>query len=167
MSHKARRYSLKSRAARAILAQASDRLKFDVGEVGSRSNVEVVECESTQIFLVNGEPLLFKTEEGLLPTLFFAEVLPKLPKIVVDMGAVPYVCKGADVMAPGIVRIEGEFDQGELVVVTDIKHGKILSLGESLLNSVNGRTAKQGAVVKNLHYVGDRFWQLVKALRST
>ena len=44
-----------------------------------------------------------------LPTLLFDEFTKKASKIIVDMGAIPYVCKGATVMAPGIVRIEGEW----------------------------------------------------------
>ena len=47
------------------------------------------------------------------------------------MGAVPYVCKGATIMAPGIVRIEGDFSMGELVVVVDMKFGKALGIGET------------------------------------
>ena len=45
------------------------------------------------------------------------------------MGAIPYVCKGATVMAPGIVRVEGEFGKGDLVLIVDMKHGKALALG--------------------------------------
>lgn len=168
MSQKGRRYPLKSKEARAILSQASNMLRIDVGSMfGSQSKIEVFESEWTQIFLVNGRPLLFKNENILLPTLFFIEVLEKLARTVVDMGAVPYVCKGADIMAPGIVRIEGEFGKGELVVVVDVKHGKPLSLGESLLDSTSARTVKQGVVVKNLHYVSDRFWQLIKAFAGS
>jgi len=168
MSQKGRRYPLKSKEARAILSQASNMLRIDVGNMfGSQSKIEVFESEWTQIFLVNGRPLLFKNENILLPTLFFTEVLEKLAKIVVDMGAVPYVCKGADIMAPGIVRIDGEFGEGELVVVVDVKHGKPLSLGESLPDSTSARTMKQGVVVKNLHYVSDRFWQLIKAFAGS
>ena len=63
-----------------------------------------------------------------LPTLLFTEFTAKAPKIVVDMGAIPYVCKGATVMAPGIVRVEGEFGKGDLVLIVDMKHGKALAL---------------------------------------
>jgi len=132
------------------------------GLFGSKSQTEIIESERVRIFLVNGKPLLFENENVVLPTLFFSEALRRLPKIIVDMGAVPYVCKGADVMAPGIVRIEGEFRSGQLLVVADVKHGKLLSLGESLVDSTNAKAMKQGPVVKNLHYVSDKVWQLLK-----
>ena len=79
--------------------------------------MEVVESDVGEIYLVGEKPLLFKAGNRVLPTLHFSEFMTKAPKIVVDMGAVPYVCKGATVMAPGIVRIEGEFAKGDLVVV--------------------------------------------------
>src|SRR3989337_700198 len=165
MSQKGRRYSLKSKEAKLILNQASERLRINLENIiGPKRNVEVAESELTRIFLIDGKPLLFKTGETVLPTLLFTQVLEKVPKIVVDMGAVPYVCKGADVMAPGIVRIEGEFGKGDIVVVVDEKHGKLLGLGESLLDSVSARAAKQGAVVKNRHFVSDKIWNLTKTL---
>lgn len=156
---------MKSKEAKLILNQASERLRINLENIiGPKRNVEVAESELTRIFLIDGKPLLFKTGETVLPTLLFTQVLEKVPKIVVDMGAVPYVCKGADVMAPGIVRIEGEFGKGDIVVVVDEKHGKLLGLGESLLDSVSARAAKQGAVVKNRHFVSDKIWNLTKTL---
>ena len=163
MSQKGRRYLIKSKEAKIILDQVSSRLKMNgEGLFGSKSQTEIIESERVRIFLVNGKPLLFENENVVLPTLLFSEALRKLPKIIVDMGAVPYVCKGADVMAPGIVRIEGEFGRGQLLVVADVKHGKLLSLGESLVDSTSARTMTQGPIVKNLHYVSDKFWQLLK-----
>ena len=86
------------------------------------------------------------------------------PKIVVDMGAVPYVCKGATVMAPGIVKIEGEFVKGDLVVVVDMKHGKALGLGETLMDAETARQTKKGPVTKTLHFVSDKIWDCIKSL---
>jgi PUA domain protein len=80
------------------------------------------------------------------------------------MGAIPYVCNGADVMAPGIVRVEGEFADGDLVLVVDEKHGKPLALGESLSDSESVRNTKEGAVVKNVHFVSDKIWNFAKTL---
>ena len=82
------------------------------------------------------------------------------------MGAVPYVCKGATVMAPGIVRIEGEFVKGDLVLVTDMKFGKALALGESLMDDGTAKTTKKGQIVKTLHYVSDKIWDFTKTLSN-
>jgi PUA domain protein len=80
------------------------------------------------------------------------------------MGAVGHVCNGADVMAPGIVRFEGTFPQGSLIVVVDVKHGKPLALGEVLFDFETAKNAKKGVVIRNVHYVGDEVWGAMKAL---
>ena len=165
MPTKQRRYSVKSKEAKQILNEVSERLKVNVEDLfGSKVNIEVAEADIGKIYLVNGKPLFFKVGERLLPTLLFPEFVSQAPKIVVDMGAVPYVCNGADVMAPGIVRVEGEFGKGDLVLVVDEKHGKPLALGESMSNVESARNIKQGAVVKTLHFVSDKIWNLAKTL---
>jgi predicted RNA-binding protein (TIGR00451 family) len=75
------------------------------------------------------------------------------------MGAIPFVCKGADVMAPGITEIKTPFEEGALVVIRDVKHGKALALGKALRSSTSIMTEKKGKVIKNLHYVGDKIWE--------
>ena len=165
MPTKQRRYALKTKEAKQILTEASTSLKLDLETLfGSKASVEVVGSEVGLIYLIGGRPLLFKADDKVLPTLHFTEFAAAAPKIVVDMGAVPYVCKGATVMAPGIVRIEGEFGKGDLVLVVDMKHGKALAMGESLMDAQTARQTKKGAVVKTLHYVSDKIWDYTKTL---
>ena len=165
MPTKQRRYALKTKEAKQILTEASTNLKLDIEALfGSKVNVEVVESGVGMIYLIGGKPLLYRAGDRILPTLHFSEFAAQAPKIVVDMGAVPYVCKGADVMAPGIVRVEGAFSKGVLVVVVDLKHGKALALGESLYDAEAARQAGKGPVVKMLHYVSDKIWDFTKTL---
>ncbi len=161
MPTKNRRYSLKGKESKQVLSELSSKLKIDLD---TKDNVEVVEAEVGTIYLLNGKPCFFKIEnEEALPTLTCKEFSDKAPKIVVDMGAVPYVCKGADVMAPGIVRYEGSFSKGDVVLVVDVKYGKHLALGESLFNSEEAKSIKKGAILKTKHYVGDKIWNFSKA----
>lgn len=165
MPQKQLRHSLKAKEAKQILTEASEKLKVDLGVIsGAKPNVEVAEAGFGIVYLVNQKPILYKAGVSILPTLLFAELHARMPKVVVDMGAVPYVCKGADTMAPGIVRVEGDFSKGDLVLIVDVKHGKALALGEALYDAEAVRQAKQGAVVKNLHYVSDRIWNFAKTL---
>jgi PUA-domain protein len=166
MPTKQRRYPIKPKEAKQLLDEASKTLNFNVEEaLGQKINVEVVESDVGSIYVLNGKPLLFRVEGGkILPTLQFSQYVAKAPKVIVDMGAVPFVCKGADVMAPGIVRIEGEFNAGDLLVVADIKFGKALALGEALMDSANARQTKKGPVVTTLHYVSDKVWDFIKTL---
>jgi PUA domain protein len=165
MSHKNRRYSVKSREAKQIVLQASEKLKVNLEKFfGSKANVEIVEVDLGQLFLINGKYLFFKMVDDILPTLMADEILAELPEVVVDMGAVRFVCNGADVMAPGIVRYEGEFRKGDIVRVVDEKHGKTLAIGEMLYGPEEIKKVKQGAVVKSFHYVSDKIWSFAKTL---
>ena len=161
---KHRRYTLKSKQAKQILNKISERLRVNVDSFAAKANLEVVEAKIGNVYFVNGKPLFFKVEEKIMPTLFFQDFTSHAPKIVVDMGAVPYVCNGADIMAPGIVRVEGEFGKGDLVLVVDEKHGKPLALGESFYDAAIIRNMKQGAVIKNVHFVSDKIWNFAKTL---
>ena len=167
MPMKYQRYALKSKQAKLLLNEVSRRLKISLDFLfNSKARVEVVRTDIGKIYLVNSKPLLFKATEKILPTLIFQDFALQAPRIIVDLGAVPYVCNGADIMAPGIVRIEGKFGKGDLVLVVDEKYGKPIALGESLYNSENAKNTKQGVVVNNLHFVSDKIWNIVKALNK-
>lgn len=147
------------------MENAAKTLKIDLdADFGSKATVEVVESEVGEIYLITNRAVLFKSTEKVLPTLLFSEFSAKAPKIVVDMGAIPYVCKGATVMAPGIVQVEDDFRTGDIVVIVDMKHRKTLAVGEALMDSVTARQTKKGPIVKNLHYVGDKVWEYIKTI---
>jgi PUA-domain protein len=165
MSHKTRRYTLKSSDAKTLFSTASEKLGINLLElVDSKANVEAVGTGRGELLLVNRKPLLFRTKETVYPTLLFEEIISKLPKIVVDMGAVRHVCNGAGIMAPGIVHYEGEFKKGDLVSIVDIKFRKRLALGEAQYDMEVAKSVKQGVVVKNIHFVSDEIWNVMKAL---
>lgn len=156
-----RRFPLKAKEAKQLIEQANQTLKLSLEK---DSTVEVVESEVGEVYLIEGKPILFKSANRVIPTLLFSEFTSKAPKVVVDMGAIPYVCKGATVMAPGIVRYEGDFAVGDLVLVVDMKHGKALAVGEVLMDSATARATKKGPVVKTLHYVSDKIWDYIKTI---
>jgi len=165
MSEKHRRHFLKNKEATTFLEKASEKLKVDLEQIfRAKVNVELVETEFAEIFLINGKPILVKAEENVFPTLVFKEFFILAPKVVVDMGAVPHVCSGANIMAPGIVRFEGEFGKGDLVFVVDERHGKPIAVGEIIYDLETAKKVSQGIVVRNIHFVGDRIWNFVKKL---
>jgi PUA-domain protein len=168
MSGKHKRYFLKARESKELLDKASRRLRVYLEQVlKDKANVEVVQADSIELFLIDGKPVLARTGENIYPTLTFKEFLDMAPKVTVDMGAVPYVCKGANVMAPGIRGFNGEFQKGDLLLIIDEKHGKPIALGETLYDAEQAKNIKQGIVVKNIHYVGDRTWNQLKQLTTT
>ncbi len=160
---KPRRHFLKEKEARKLLLDFSQRLKVDAEKLfESKPRVEVNETEVAEIFIINGKPLLARSGGALFPTLAFDEVFPFLPKIVVDMGAVPYVCKGADVMAPGVVSVDGDFKENDLLLIVDERHRKPLAIGAALFNSQTMKKMKHGKIVKNTHHVGSKLWNYLR-----
>jgi PUA domain protein len=122
---------------------------------------ELVETEKGELFAENKVILAFKTNNKILPSLrALNEGLVQLPTIIVDMGAVPYVTKGADIMAPGITEITPGLKIGTFVSIIDENFGKSLAIGELLINSDEINIIKKGKVIKNLHYVNDNIWSL-------
>jgi len=167
MPRKYQRHFLKAKEVKSILSEASGKLKADFNHIFKKNvELELVETDFAEIFLVNGKPLLFRIEEKILPTLIFNELFVSMSKVVVDMGAVPYVCNGASVMAPGIVRFEGEFEKGDLVFVVDEKHGKAIAVGEAVYDVDTADKATKGIVIKTIHFVGDKIWNFVKKMNN-
>lgn len=112
------------------------------------------------IVLVNGHPFFFYHEKELVPTLKLILENNVLKTITVDMGAVKFVVKGADIMRPGITKIDDTIESNELVTIIDEKHNKPIGIGLALFSGQEMQKATSGKVVKNLHYVGDKIWNL-------
>lgn len=160
-----RRHFLKGREARKLLLDFHQRFGVDAERVfGSKPSIEVNETEVAEILVFNGKPSLAKFDSEFFPTLVFGEVFPFLPRIVVDMGAVPYVCRGADVMAPGVVSIEGDFKENDLLLIVDERHRKPLAIGSALFDSQVAKNLKHGKIVKNVHHVGDKLWEALRKI---
>ena len=158
-----KRRSLKSKEAKKLLQKISKIMKINFEEIFElKIHVEMFEIENIEIIILNKRPLIARSTGCFFPTLFFKELFSSYPKLVVDMGAVPYVCKGADVMAPGVQRIEGQFIKNEPILIVDEKFDKPLAIGLSLFSSEKMKNLKHGKLVKNLHYVGDRLWNYFK-----
>lgn len=156
------RSSLKGKEAKALLSAISERYGLNHATFGSKPKIEISGEMNEGLVFINDLPLILVREGKPYPTLVFDEAMLKLPSIVVDMGAVPHVCNGADVMAPGIRDVKGVFQQGAVVLVTDERHGKPIAIGVSLVGSEEMGKMQSGKVARNIHFVGDRFWKQIK-----
>lgn len=149
-----KRHVMRRKDARRLIEEASALL----GAVHPH-RVEEAELENgLSVYFIDGVPMLARAGGALFPTLM-CPCLVRLPAVVVDMGAVPHVCNGADVMAPGVVEVRGDFEEEGLVVVRDVRHGKALAVGGALTSSAEMRSEEKGRVIRNIHYVGDKLWQ--------
>ncbi|MGA9218046.1 MAG: PUA domain-containing protein, partial [Nitrososphaeraceae archaeon] len=103
-------------------------------------------------------------DDLIVPHLVEKDLLSHFPYVIVDMGAVGFICNGANVMRPGITHVDG-FGESEIVVVKDQVHSKSLAIGYSRVDSGTMMNLEKGPVINNLHYVGDIFWNLKKETR--
>jgi PUA domain protein len=163
MPEKFTRHFLKTKEAEAFLTKSSEKLKGNLEQIlKTKIKLELVQTEFAEIYIVNNKPLMVKVQEHIFPTLAFEEYIAISPKVYVDMGAVPHVCNGANIMAPGIRRIDGEFKSGDFVIVLDEKHSKPIAVGEIMYDSETAKKVTSGIVIKNIHYVGDKIWEFIK-----
>ena len=116
-----------------------------------------IELVDDNIVAINDEPCFFYHGSKLIPTLKLIMENSFLKTVTVDMPAVPFMVKGADVMRPGIIEL-GEFNKGDYVVIVDETHKKPLAIGQALYSSKEIREMDKGKVIENLHYVGDSIW---------
>ena len=79
--------------------------------------------------------------------------------VQVDMGAIPFVCNGANVMAAGINDVSPEISKGQFVWIREENHHKPLAVGQALLSSKDMLSSEKGKAVKALHYIGDKVWE--------
>lgn len=128
-------------------------------ELSKKEVVEIFNNEEGTFYLVNGTPCFFVLDEGLVPHLKLLQERPSLLKhVTVDMGAVKFVTNGADVMRPGITKVEDDIEEGEFVAIVEETHGKPLAVGKALLSSEEMSVASEGKVVASIHFVGDKIW---------
>lgn len=161
MSGIKRRFFLKEKDAKNFLKEMLEIFGAGLSGLGAKPKIEVAEVSPGEIFIINDKPALIRCEGVLIPALTFEGLINSLPKVIVDMGAVPHICNGADIMAPGIVGVEGEFKEGSIIVVLDEKHKKAIAVAKALVGSWEIKRLRHGRVLKNLHYVGDEFWEAI------
>lgn len=165
---KVERRFMKERDARKILSEFLEHVHVNDQQLMSlKPPVEVSGMKHGELFFIDGVPAFAKSENMLFPTLVSARILSALPKATVNMGAVPYVCNGADVMAPGIVGFEGDFGKDDFVVILDERHRKPIAMTVALSNSEEAKKLEHGKVLKNVHYVGDNIWNFTKQLSQS
>ena len=83
---------------------------------------------------------------------------------MVDMGAVKFICKGANVMRPGITKFS-DFDVDDIVCVIEESHHKFLAVGKAKMSSKQINEINKGEAIKNLHYISDEFWETRKEIK--
>ncbi|MHA7733643.1 PUA domain-containing protein [Nitrosopumilus sp. S6] len=118
--------------------------------------------DDAQIITGKGIKIL-KINDDYLPFLSETDMLEKFPSVTVDMGAVKFMCKGANLMRPGIKSFT-EFEKDKLVCIVEESQHKFLAVGKSVVSSEELEKMDKGEVLKNLHYISDKFWETGKTI---
>ncbi len=118
--------------------------------------------DEAQIIIGKGIKIL-KIHNDYLPFLSEIDTLEKFPNVMVDMGAIKFMCKGANVMRPGIKQFT-EFEKDKIVCIVEESQHKFLAVGKAMVSSSELENMEKGEVVKNLHYISDKFWETGKTI---
>lgn len=143
-----------------LLKTISDRWGFECPKIKNLKvhqildEAQIITGDKMKILKINGEYLPFLSE---------IETLKKFPSITVDMGAVKFMCKGANVMRPGIKKFT-EFEKDSLVCIIEESQCKFLAVGKAMVSSSELENMEKGEIIKNMHYISDKFWEIGKTI---
>ena len=153
-----KRKRMREKEVKALREQFSE--IFGVETFGEKDAVDMAESSEYNLIFVNNDILglvyegkPFLTVRGLL------KYKPEARAVTVDMGAVPYVTNGADIMGPGIVDADPSIHEGDLVWIRDIKNRVPLAVGMALRNGNSLKSKEKGKAIKAIHNVGDKLWK--------
>jgi PUA domain protein len=141
-----------------------ERLGWASGITGKKmKNVLQIVGEDFRVYVVGGY-VLAEVGEIIFPTLHEEhnrELLGRFPALVVDMGAVPYIARGADIMRPGVRGFRGSFGEGDLLIIRDERNLRPIAVSRALKSIEECRAMETGKIAENIHHVDDSIWRLI------
>ena len=143
-----------------ILELVSKQWKQELPKI---KNLKVYFIDDNSKLIIGTGITILKINDDYLPFLNQTEILEKFPNVMVDMGAVKFMCNGANVMRPGIKRYT-EFATNDIICVIEESQHKFLAVGRAMTDSSDLEGMSKGEVVKNLHYISDKYWEISKTV---
>ena len=143
-----------------ILKVVSHQWKQELPKI---KNLKVNFIDDNSQLIVGSGLVILKIDDEYVPFLNQTEMLEKFPSVMVDMGAIKFMCNGANVMRPGIKQYS-TFVKDDIVCIIEESQHKFLSVGKAMNDSSELETMSKGEVVKNLHYISDRYWEIFKTI---
>ena len=143
-----------------LLKTVSDKWKIEFPKI---KNLKVHQISNDAQIITGKEIKILKINDEYLPFLSETKMLEKFPNVMVDMGAIKFMCKGANVMRPGI-KSHTDFKEGDLVCIIEESQHKFLAVGKALISSEELENMEKGEVVRNMHYISDKFWEVGKTI---
>ncbi len=144
-----------------------------IKEISSQWNIELPKIKNLKFHYLDDDVIIItgiglkaiKIGDSYLPFLTETEILKKFPYVMVDMGAVKFMCNGANVMRPGITNYT-QFEKDSVVCIIEESQHKFLAVGKSCVKSADMESMSKGEVVKNMHYISDKYWEIGKTITN-
>jgi len=143
-----------------IIKLVSDQWKRELPKI---KNLKVHFIDNNSQLMVGDGIIILKIDDDYLPFLNQNNILGKFPNVMVDMGAVKFMCNGANVMRPGIKKYT-EFVKGDIICVIEESQHKFLAVGKAITDSSELENISKGEIIKNLHYISDKYWEIAKTI---
>ena len=143
-----------------ILKEISLKWRQDMPKIKNLMS-HYVDAESQ--ILIGDSLKILRINDEYIPFLSEIKLLERFPNVVVDMGAVKFMCKGANLMRPGIKKFT-EFEKEKLVCIVEETHHKFLAVGKAMVSSSELEKMEKGEVIQNIHYISDKFWETGKTI---
>ena len=148
-------------------AEMVSKIEASVGkklELQKSAQAKCSEPEEGIVFVDLDDYTFVGDKERYVPYLGSAKVLDLFPTAVVDEGAIKFLLNGADVMRPGVRKLDDWGPAGSLVVVKEEKKGRAIAVGVATVSGSDAAGMTKGSCLKNVHYAGDKYWNLHKLL---
>ena len=132
-----------------------------------KCNVEVIETEAGDtLYAINNVLKLWRSKDGYIPVLtLLLNYQVEMKTIVVDFGAIRYVTNGADVMRPGITKIDPSIKKGDIVRIIEETKNRALAIGKAMFDAPEMEAKSSGKVIRNLHTIQDSVWEFEKQFK--
>ena len=143
-----------------ILKSVSNDWKLELPKI---KNLKVYYIDNNAQIIIGDGIKILNVDGCYIPLLSEDAILEKLANVIVDMGAVKFMCNGANVMRPGIKKYT-EFKKGDIVCISEESQNKFLAVGKAMMDSSELESISKGEIIKNMHYVSDRYWEIYKTI---
>lgn len=145
-----------------VLKEITAQWKMELPKI---KNLKIYELDEGARIIIGEGITALKIGGNYMPFLTDTKILEKFPSVTVDMGAVKFMCNGANVMRPG-VKAFTEFEKGQIVCIVEESQKKVLAVGRALVSSKELSEMAKGQVIENLHYISDTYWEIKKSIKD-
>ena len=132
--------------------------------INKKSKIEWIKLGSNEeLYAIDDELAFWVKDNEFIPILSYL-LKHEVPfkSVVVDKGAIKFMAKGADVMRPGILKIDSDINKEDIVLIRDPTHNRVLMVGRAKFDAVDMEKKESGKVIVAVHSLSDTIWEFSK-----